>query len=265
MTQETDAPVLSPDEISRYARHIVLKEIGGPGQQKLKKARVLVIGAGGLGAPVLQYLAAAGVGTIGIMDDDIVSLSNLQRQIIHDTDAIGISKITSAARSLARINPHVQIEEHSGRFTPENAGSYLKSIDILVDGSDNFDTRYAAADAAEQAGIPLVSGAVGRFDGTVTVLKPYALNADGDANPSYRDLFPAPPPAGMVPSCAEAGVVGALTGVIGTLMAMEVIKLVTGAGEPLVGRLLMYDALSARFDTIRYRRQKPGTPPVSSS
>jgi molybdopterin/thiamine biosynthesis adenylyltransferase len=265
MTQETDEPVLSPDEISRYARHIVLKEIGGPGQQKLKKARVLVIGAGGLGAPVLQYLAAAGVGTIGIMDDDTVSLSNLQRQIIHDTDAIGMSKITSAARSLARINPHVQIEEHSGRFTPENAGSYLKSIDILVDGSDNFDTRYAAADSAEQAGIPLVSGAVGRFDGTVTVLKPYELNAAGEANPSYRDLFPAPPPAGMVPSCAEAGVVGALTGVIGTLMAMEVIKLVTGAGEPLVGRLLMYDALSARFDTIRYRRQKPGTPPVSSS
>ena len=247
--------VLQPDEIARYARHIVLAEIGGPGQQKMKRARVLVIGAGGLGAPVLQYLAAAGIGTLGIVDDDTVSLSNLQRQIIHDTSSIGMSKIDSASKSLARINPHVETVLHQTRFTPENAAHLLQNYDYAVDGSDNFDTRYAAADACGEAHVPLISGAVGRFDGSVTVLKPYDVNSAGVPNPSYRDLFPAPPPAGMVPSCAEAGVVGALTGVIGTLMAMEVIKLVTGAGEPLIGRLLLYDGLAARFDTIKYKRR----------
>lgn len=245
---------LTSEEVARYARHIVLAEIGGSGQQRMKKARVLVIGAGGLGAPVLQYLAAAGIGTLGIVDDDVVSLSNLQRQIIHDTDAIGKTKIDSAENSICRINPHVQTVAHLKRFVPENAEEILTGYDFLVDGSDNFDTRYAAADAAERMKIPLVSGAVGRFDGSVTVLKPYEASPTGLQNPSYRDLFPAPPPAGMVPSCAEAGVVGALTGVIGTLMAMEVIKLVTGAGEPLVGRLLLYDGLAARFDTIKYKR-----------
>ena len=255
MTMDGQMTILEPDEIARYARHIVLAEIGGPGQQKMKKARVLVIGAGGLGAPVLQYLAAAGVGTLGIVDDDTVSLSNLQRQIIHDTGAIGVAKINSAAQSISRINPHVQTILHQTRFTPGNASELLKGFDFAVDGSDNFDTRYAAADACAEAEIPLVSGAVGRFDGSVTVLKPYSLNSDGAFNPSYRDLFPAPPPSGMVPSCAEAGVVGALTGVIGTLMAMEVIKLVTGAGDPLVGRLLLYDGLAARFDTIKYKRK----------
>lgn len=247
---------LSPDEISRYHRHILLPEIGGQGQQKLKAARVMVIGAGGLGAPTLMYLAAAGVGTIGIADDDRVSLSNLQRQVIHDSGTIGEEKTESAARAIARLNPHVRVKRFEQRFDEVFAASHLAGFDLLIDGSDNFDTRYAAADAAEARQVPLVTGAVGRFDGSLTVLKPYEDNAQGEPNPRYRDLFPEPPPAGLVPACAEAGIVGALTGVIGTLMAMEAIKLITGVGEPLIGRLLLYDALSARFDTIRYSRRK---------
>ncbi|PPJ48303.1 molybdopterin-synthase adenylyltransferase MoeB [Rhizobium sp. KAs_5_22] len=247
---------LSPDEISRYHRHILLPEIGGQGQQKLKAARVMVIGAGGLGAPTLMYLAAAGVGTLGIADDDRVSLSNLQRQVIHDSGTIGEEKTESAARAIARLNPHVRVKRFEQRFDDVFAASHLAGFDLLIDGSDNFDTRYAAADAAEARQVPLVTGAVGRFDGSLTVLKPYEDNAQGEPNPRYRDLFPEPPPAGLVPACAEAGIVGALTGVIGTLMAMEAIKLITGIGEPLVGRLLLYDALATRFDTIRYRRRK---------
>jgi molybdopterin/thiamine biosynthesis adenylyltransferase len=247
---------LSPQEIDRYRRHIVLAEIGGAGQQKLKQANVLVIGAGGLGAPVIQYLAAAGIGHIGVLDDDTVSLSNLQRQVIHDTAGIGTQKIASAGAAVARLNPHVRFTGIAERLTSGNAASLLAGYDLLVDGSDNFDTRYAAADAAEAARIPLVTGAVGRFDGSLTVLKPYEAGEDGALRPGYRDLFPTAPPPGVVPACAEAGIVGALTGVIGTLMAMEVIKLVTGAGEPLVGRLLLYDGLSARFETLRYRRRK---------
>lgn len=254
MTKSGNPEPLSSDEIGRYARHIVLSEIGGPGQQKLKAARILVIGAGGLGAPLIQYLAAAGVGTIGICDDDTVSLSNLQRQIIHTTDRIGEPKTQSAAAAVSALNPHVNVIRHDLRLTAENARDLLKSYDLMADGSDNFATRYLSADMAEQVGIPLVTGAVGRFDGSVTVLKPYEQGADGRLLPGYRDLFPEPPPEGMVPTCAEAGVIGAVTGVIGTLMAMEVIKLVTGAGEPLVGRLLLYDGLSARFDTVRYKR-----------
>ena len=252
----TSSKPLDADEIARYQRHIVLPEIGGAGQQRLKAARVLVIGAGGLGAPVLQYLAAAGLGTIGIIDDDIVSLSNLQRQVIHDTDTIGRPKTQSSADAIGRLNPHVAVVPFNARLTADNAARLLSDFDILVDGSDNFATRYAAADAAEVARLPLVTGAVGRFDGSVTVLKPWEDGPDGTRNPGYRDLFPSPPPAGVVPSCAEAGIVGALTGVIGTLMAMEVIKLVTGAGEPLVGRLLLYDGLAARFDTLRYARRR---------
>ncbi|QRM53747.1 molybdopterin-synthase adenylyltransferase MoeB [Sinorhizobium sp. BG8] len=247
---------LSPEEIARYQRHILLPEIGGAGQQKLKNARVLVIGAGGLGAPVLQYLAAAGVGTLGIADDDRVSLSNLQRQVIHDSGTLGELKTASAAASIARLNPHVRLIRFDERFDAATAVRQLAGFDLLVDGSDNFDTRYAAADAAEQARIPLVTGAVGRFDGSLTVLKPYEAGTDGSLNPGYWDLFPAPPPAGVVPACAETGIVGALTGVIGTLMAMEAIKLVTEAGEPLVGRLLLYDGLAAEFSTIRYRRRR---------
>lgn len=247
---------LKPEEIDRYRRHIVLAEIGGAGQQKLKAANVLVVGAGGLGAPVIQYLAAAGIGHIGVLDDDTVSLSNLQRQVIHETAGIGTAKIASAEAAVARLNPHVAFTGIAERLAADNAARLLSGYDLLVDGSDNFDTRYASADAAQAARIPLVTGAVGRFDGSVTVLKPYEAGPDGTPNPGYRDLFPAAPPPGVVPACAEAGIVGALTGVIGTLMAMEVIKLVTGAGEPLVGRLLLYDGLAARFETLKYRRRK---------
>ncbi len=252
-----DAPVpLSPEELERYARHIVLPEIGGAGQQKLKRARVLVIGAGGLGAPMLQYLAAAGVGTLGIVDDDTLSLSNLQRQVIHDTGSLGTPKLESAKAAIGRINPNVNVEKHALRIGPDNAAALVRHYDVVADGSDNFETRYAVADACAAEGRPLVHASVGRFDGQLTVLKPFETGADGRPNPSYRDLFPEPPPAGLVPSCAEAGVLGALTGVLGTLQAMEVIKLVTGIGEPLVGRLLLYDALAARFDTIRYRARQ---------
>ena len=244
---------LSNEELERYARHIVLPEIGGPGQQKLKRARVLVIGAGGLGAPVLEYLAAAGVGTLGIADDDTVSLSNLQRQVIHGSDAIGMAKTDSARGAIKRINPNVAVELHRLRLTAENAPALVARYDVVVDGSDNFETRYAVADACEAEGKPLVHAAVGRFDGSLTVLKPFETGTDGKRNPSYRDLFPEAPPEGLVPSCAVAGIVGALTGVIGTLQAMETIKLIAGIGEPLIGRLLLYDALTARFETIRYR------------
>ncbi len=244
---------LTDEELERYARHIVLPEIGGAGQQRLKRARVLVIGAGGLGAPVLAYLAAAGVGTLGIVDDDAVSLSNLQRQVIHGTADIGMPKGESAAAAIARLNPHVKVELHAFRLTAENAPALVCGYDLVVDGSDNFATRYAVADACAQEKRPLVHAAVGRFDGSVTVLKPWESDSQGRRNPSYRDLFPQEPPAGLVPSCAAAGIVGALVGVIGTLQAMEAIKLIAGIGEPLVGRLLLYDALAANFETIRYR------------
>ncbi len=243
---------LTPSELERYARHIVLPEIGGPGQQKLKQARVLVIGAGGLGAPVLQYLAAAGIGALGVVDDDVVSLSNLQRQIIHATDQVGVKKTDSAAAALAAVNPHVEVETHAMRLAPDNAVALVDAYDVVVDGSDNFATRYLAADTCAARERPLVTAAVGRFDGSITVLMPYAKSAKGKPNPSYRDLFPEAPPEGTVPTCAEAGIVGALTGILGSLQAMEVIKLVAGIGEPLVGRLLLYDALAARFETIRY-------------
>ena len=246
---------LSATEIERYQRHILLPEIGGGGQQRLKNSAVLVIGAGGLGSPVLEYLAGAGVGTIGIVDDDRVALSNLQRQTIHSTTHIGERKTRSAATRIREINPHVEIDRHELRLNEENAAGLVFGYDLLIDGSDNFATRYAVADAAEKTGIPLVTGAVGRFDGSVTVLKPYEEGPDGRLWPRYRDLFPEEPPEGMLPVCAETGVVGALTGVIGTLMAMEAIKLLTGIGEPLVGRLMMYDALAARFDVVKYKRK----------
>lgn len=247
-----NSTILSDEELERYARHIVLPEIGGAGQQKLKRARVLVLGAGGLGTPVLSYLAGAGVGTLGIIDDDVVSLSNLQRQVIHPTEAVGIAKAESAKASIQRLNPHVEVELHILRLNDENAGPIIAQYDVVVDGSDNFSARYVLADACAEHKVPLVTAAVGRFDGSLTVLKPYERDPNGALLPSYRDLFPQPPPPGVVPSCAQAGIVGALTGVMGSLQAMEVIKLITGVGEPLVGRLLLYDGLSARFETVRY-------------
>ncbi|TPJ63559.1 molybdopterin-synthase adenylyltransferase MoeB [Mesorhizobium sp. B2-6-1] len=249
------ATALTDEELERYARHIVLPEIGGAGQQRLKRARVLVIGAGGLGAPVLEYLAAAGVGTLGVIDDDTVSLSNLQRQVIHGTDTVGMLKTHSAKAAIARINPNTAVEIHTLRLTADNAQALVARYDVVVDGSDNFETRYVVADACAAEGKPLVHAAVGRFDGSVTVLIPFQADRDGTSNPGYRDLFPEAPPPGLVPSCAEAGVLGVLTGVIGTLQAMEAIKLITGIGEPLIGRLLLYDALAARFETIRYKRR----------
>ncbi|MEM9573648.1 MAG: molybdopterin-synthase adenylyltransferase MoeB [Pseudomonadota bacterium] len=240
---------LSDTEIERYARHIILPEIGGAGQQKLKAAKVCVIGAGGLGSPVLLYLAASGVGTLGVVDDDEVSLSNLQRQIIHPTSAVHQPKTYSAATTLSGVNPQTVIRTHQERITADNAEQLLGDYDFVVDGSDNFETRYLIADMAEKLEIPLVSGALGRFDGSLTVLVPYKND-----NPRYRDLFPEPPPKGAVPTCAEAGILGAIAGVIGSLQATEIIKLITGAGDPLIGKLLLYDALEARFDQIKYRR-----------
>jgi adenylyltransferase/sulfurtransferase len=249
--------MLNADELERYARHIVLREVGGPGQAALKRARVLVIGAGGLGAPVLLYLAAAGVGTLGIIDDDTVALSNLQRQVIHGTPEIGGRKVDSAAAAIARLNPHVAVETHAARLVADNALALVGQYDLVADGSDNFATRYLVSDACYFAQRPLVTAAVGTFDGTLTTIRahespPGGRAASGVRNPSYRCLFPEPPPAGSVPACAEAGILGALTGVLGSLMALEVIREIVGFGEGLVGRLLMVDARSMRFETLVY-------------
>jgi adenylyltransferase/sulfurtransferase len=243
---------LQSEEIERYARHLVLAEVGGPGQARLKAARALVVGAGGLGAPLIQYLAAAGVGTIGIVDDDTVSLSNLQRQVIHDTAAIGRPKVESAAASVARLNPHIAVERHAFRLTDANAAELIARYDVVADGSDNFSTRYLVSDSCYYARRPLVTAALGRFDGTLTTIRAHETGANGQPNPTYRCLFPNPPPPGSVPPCAEAGVLGALAGVMGSLMAMEVIRAIAGFGEPLVGRLLMVDARSMRFETLHY-------------
>jgi len=244
--------MLSPDELERYARHIVLREVGGPGQQALGRARVLVIGAGGLGAPVLLYLAAAGVGTLGVIDDDAVSLSNLQRQVIHATPDVGRPKIESAADAIGKLNPHVKVVTHATRLNAANALSIISGYDIVADGSDNFSTRYLVADACFLAKKPLVTGAVGTFDGTLTTLRAHERGADGQPKPTYRCLFPEPPPPGTVPACSEAGVLGALTGVLGSMMALEVIREIVGFGEGLVGRLLMVDARAMRFETLNY-------------
>jgi molybdopterin-synthase adenylyltransferase len=244
--------MLSVEELERYARHIVLREVGGPGQAALKKARVLVVGAGGLGAPVLLYLAAAGVGTLGIVDDDAVSLSNLQRQVIHGTPDIDMAKVASATAVVGRLNPHVAVEAHGVRIDAGNALDLIARYDIVADGSDNFATRYLVSDACYFAKKPLVTAAVGTFDGSLTTLRAHERGADGQPNPTYRCLFPEPPPAGSVPACAEAGILGALPGVVGSLMALEVIREIVGFGESLVGRILMIDALSLRFETLRY-------------
>ncbi|MFL6974890.1 MAG: HesA/MoeB/ThiF family protein, partial [Xanthobacteraceae bacterium] len=234
--------MLSADELERYARHIVLREVGGPGQAALKKARVLVIGAGGLGAPVLLYLAAAGVGTLGVVDDDAVSLSNLQRQVIHGTLDIDTPKVASATAVIGRLNPHVAVEAHAARLDASNALELIGSYDVVADGSDNFATRYLVSDACYFAKRPLVTAAVGTFDGSITTLRAHETGADGQPNPTYRCLFPEPPPEGAVPTCAEAGVLGALTGLVGSMMALEVIREIVPFGHGLVGRLLLIDA-----------------------
>ncbi|MCX7295962.1 MAG: molybdopterin-synthase adenylyltransferase MoeB [Hyphomicrobiales bacterium] len=244
--------MLDRSELERYARHIVLREVGGPGQAKLKDARVLVIGAGGLGAPVLLYLAAAGVGTIGIVDDDIVSLSNLQRQMIHATPDIGLRKVDSAEAAIERLNPHVKVETHMTRLEPGNALDLISDYDIVADGSDNFATRYLVSDACYFARKPLVTAAVGIFDGSLTTIRAHETRADGAPNPTYRCLFPEPPPAGTIPACAEAGILGALPGILGSMMALEIMREIVGFGESLVGRLLMVDARSMRFETLSY-------------
>lgn len=237
---------LSPLELQRYSRHILLKEVGGPGQAKLKAARVVVVGAGGLGSPVLMYLAAAGVGTLGIVDNDVVSLSNLQRQVIHTTERVGMPKTDSAALAIEAINPHVEIGRHQLRIGPGNALEVIANYDLVVDGSDNFPTRYLLSDACFLAAKTLVTAAVGQFDGQVATFKPHERRADGSPQPSYRCLFPEEPPPGLLPTCEEAGILGALTGIVGSLQAIEVLKELLGIGESLAGKILMYDALAAR-------------------
>jgi adenylyltransferase/sulfurtransferase len=246
--------MLGDDEIERYARHIVMREVGGAGQAKLKAARVLVIGAGGLGAPLLQYLAAAGVGALTVIDDDHVSLSNLQRQVIHTTADIGRPKVESAGEAIAALNPHVAVTRLAQRIDVSNALELIGAHDVVVDGSDNFRTRYLVSDACYLARRPLVTGALGVFDGSVTALRPHQRDAKGEFNPTYRCLFPEAPPSGTVPTCEEAGILGALAGLVGSLMAIEVLREIVGFGEGLVGRLLMIDARNMRFETLRYAR-----------
>ncbi|MFO1152402.1 MAG: molybdopterin-synthase adenylyltransferase MoeB [Rhodospirillales bacterium] len=256
----TLAREFSDGEVQRYARHILLDEIGGAGQAKLLASRVLVVGAGGLGSPLLLYLAAAGVGTIGIVDDDRVDLSNLQRQIVHATGAIGRPKVESAKATLAAINPDVRVIAHQQRLTPANALALVTDYDVIADGSDNFPTRFLVNDACHLGRRPLVSGAVLRFDGQVATFRSFAAGpGEPPRGPCYRCLYPAPPPAGAIPSCAEAGVLGAFCGVIGSLQATEVIKELLGIGESLAGWLLVCDGLRGTFRRIRVRPD-PGCP-----
>jgi adenylyltransferase/sulfurtransferase len=249
----TEAYPFTERQMMRYARHIVLPEVGGEGQAKLLRSRVLVIGAGGLGAPMLLYLAAAGVGTIGIVDFDTVDLTNLQRQVIHATDRVGRPKTESAAASLDALNPEVRTVLHQERITAANALRLIGGYDLVADGSDNFTTRYLVADACFLARKPLVSAAMMRFDGQLTTFKAHEA---GD-HPCYRCLFPAAPPPGLVPSCSEAGIFGAIAGVMGSLQAAEVIKEIVGIGQSLSGALLIYDALGAEFQRLSFHRD-PG-------
>ncbi|HWA04788.1 MAG TPA: molybdopterin-synthase adenylyltransferase MoeB [Rhizomicrobium sp.] len=241
---------LSDDEVERYARHIVLREVGGPGQMRLKASRALVIGAGGLGSPLVMYLAAAGVGTIGVVDDDSVSLSNLQRQIAHRMADVGRAKVDSARDAIRGINPNVTVETYSFRLDPSNAVGLVSRYDIVADGSDNFPTRFLVNDSCFFAGKTLVSAAVTEFDGQLATFKAHDRSGE---YPCYRCLFAAPPPPGTVRSCSETGVLGAAAGVMGTLQALEVIKEIAGVGESMAGRLLVYDALTTNFRRVRVR------------
>jgi len=237
---------MDDDQLERYARHIILREIGGAGQQALLRARVLVVGGGGLGSPLIYYLAAAGIGTIGVVDDDIVGLSNLQRQILHRTADIDTPKVDSAARAVADLNPDVRLVAHRLRLTAANAAGLIGGYDIVADGSDNFDTRFLLNDVCYALGKTLVSGAILRFDGQLSTFKAHL----GAPHPCYRCLFPAPPPPEMIPNCAEGGVLGSLAGTIGALQATEVVKEILDLGRSLSGRLLMHDALDMTFRTI---------------
>ena len=256
----TSLPDLSETQIRRYARHIVLAEIGGIGQSKLIAAKVLVVGAGGLGAPLLQYLAAAGIGTLGVIDHDTVDLSNLQRQVIHRTSDVGVSKVESARRALEEINPEVSVRTHDERLTADNADRIVSGYDIVADGSDNFATRYLLNDVCFQLRKTLVSAAILRFDGQISTYKAW----QGAGHPCLRCLFPEAPSEDAVPSCAQAGVLGALAGTLGTLQATEVVKEILGVGRSLSGSLLMYDALNASFETLAVTK-RPGCPTCGAS
>jgi sulfur-carrier protein adenylyltransferase/sulfurtransferase len=242
-----DLPTLSTDEVLRYSRHLIIPDVGLTGQRRLKNARVLLIGAGGLGSPLGLYLAAAGVGTLGLVDFDVVDLTNLQRQVLHGTKDVGRPKLASATERIRDVNPHVHVEGFETRLTSANALDILRDFDVVVDGTDNFPTRYLTNDACVLLGKPNVYGSIFRFEGQASVF----ATPDG---PCYRCLFPEPPPPGLVPSCAEGGVLGVLPGLIGTIQATETIKLLLGIGEPLIGRLLLVDALSTRFRTVNLRR-----------
>jgi molybdopterin/thiamine biosynthesis adenylyltransferase len=246
-------PAFTEQQVLRYSRHIILPKIGAAGQRKLLDAKILCIGAGGLGSPAAMYLAAAGVGTLGILDFDRVDLTNLQRQLLHDTADVGRPKVESAAERLSDINPDVNVVPHNTVLTSDNARDILGQYDILVDGTDNFPVRYLVNDAAQMLGKPLVYGSIYQFDGQASVFLP------GPDTPCYRCLFPEPPPPGTVPSCAEGGVFGVLPGIIGSIQAVEAIKLVTEVGNPLVGRLLLFDALEMEFTTVKLRWD-PGCP-----
>jgi len=250
---------LSRDEVARYSRHLIIPDLGVDGQKRLKNARVLVIGAGGLGAPTLLYLAAAGVGTIGIVDFDVVDESNLQRQIIHGVADVGRSKAQSARDSIVAINPLVQVRLHEFRLDTNNAVDLFNQYDLIIDGTDNFATRYLVNDAAALAGKPYVWGSIYRFEGQVSVFWEDAPDGRGL---NYRDLYPEPPPPGMVPSCAEGGVLGIICASIAAVMGTEAIKLITGIGEPLLGRLMIYDALEMSYRTITIRKD-PATPKIT--
>lgn len=247
----------SETELERYARHIVLRELGGPGQKKLKQARVLVIGAGGLGAPALQYLAAAGVGTIGVIDDDVVENANLQRQVIHRDADIGIPKVFSAQQAMEAQNPNVVVLPYHRRLTEEIARDLFEDFDLILDGTDNFDTRYLANRTAAALGKPLISGALSQWEGQLSVFDP------GNGAPCYQCIFPEAPAAGLAPSCAEAGVIGPLPGVVGSMMAVEAIKVITGAGMALRGEMLIYDALYGESRKITLSR-RPDCPICAS-
>jgi sulfur-carrier protein adenylyltransferase/sulfurtransferase len=245
---EVEVPrTLTPEQRERYSRHMLVPEIGPEGQQKLLDAKVLLLGAGGLGSPTALYLAAAGVGTIGIVDDDVVDLSNLQRQVIHTTDRIGVPKVDSAEQAMKELNPDVDVVKYQTRLDASNIMEIIEGYDVIVDGVDNFPTRYLLNDASVRLRIPVVSASILGFDGQLSVFAPY----DG---PCYRCLYPVPPPAELAPSCGANGVLGVLPGTMGLLQATEVVKLITGAGEPLVGRLLLYEALGATFTELKVRR-----------